>query len=182
MKRKNLFFVSALILFGLANVNSVKAQTNEVTVNIKFKPIQTIVVNDGFNVVNFLYETPENYLDGIAPITVEDQLTVNSSGRFIVNVISTDFTATGFDPISAGDMTVTATKGTGNHRAGTTYETPSVVLNTTAAPFITSSGGGMGLNFDVQYDNTGFSEDYVDIIKDTETTYTANVTYTIMSY
>ena len=181
MKRKNLFFVSALILFGLANVNSVKAQSDEVTVNIKFRPIQTIVVNDGKKVVDFLYETPENYQTGIAPITVVDQLTVNSTGSFIVNVTSTDFatTTTGFSSIPANDMTVTAIKGTGNNRSN--YTIPDVVLTNSNQPFITSTGGGMGLNFNVKYDNTGFDETYVDKVKNAETTYIATVTYTIMS-
>lgn len=182
MKRKNLFFVSALILFGLTNVNSAKAQ-DQVTVNLKFKPIQTIMVNDGLEEVNFLYETPDNYQSGIAPIKVFDQLTVNSSGPFIVNVVSTDFVTdvVGYEPIPASDMTVIAEKGTGNHRTGTSYVTPSVELSTGQVPFITSTGGGMGLNFNVQYENTGFDETYVDMLTNAETTYTATVTYTITS-
>jgi hypothetical protein len=156
----------------------VKAQTNEVTVNIKFKPIQTIVVNDGL-VVDFLYETPTQYQNGLPAVVVTDQLTVNSTGPFIVKVSSTDFIATGLDPISAGDMTVTAIKGTGNNRSN--YTIPDVVLTNSNQPFITSPGGGMGLNFNVKYDNTGFDETYVDMVKNAETTYTATVTYTILS-
>ena len=187
MKRKNLFFVSALILFGLTNVNSAKAEvpptqtSDQVTVNIKFRPIQTIMVNQGLDVVDFLYETPDDYQSGIAAIEVSDQLTVNSSGPFIVNVISTDFVAQGFEAIPASDMTVTAIEGTGNHRTGTTYETPPVELSTVGVPFITSTGGGMGLNFNVKYQNTGFDETYVDMLTNAETTYTATVTYTITS-
>jgi hypothetical protein len=46
MRTKNILSIAALIICGLVCVNSVKAQTSDdVTVSIKFKPIQSIVVN-----------------------------------------------------------------------------------------------------------------------------------------
>jgi hypothetical protein len=53
MRTKNILSIAALIICGLVCVNSVKAEvpptqtSDEVTVNIKFKPIQSIVVNSG---------------------------------------------------------------------------------------------------------------------------------------
>jgi hypothetical protein len=118
MKRRNLFFVSALILFGLSSVNSAKAQvpptqtSDEVTVNIKFKPVQSIVVNSGQKTVNLEYNTLQNYQEGVS-VTMNDHLEVFSTGGFIVTAnTGGDFTRVGGGTIPAADVKVIATKGT----------------------------------------------------------------------
>ncbi len=63
MRTKNILSIAALIICGLVCVNSVKAEvpptqtSDQVTVNIKFKPVQSIVVNNGQKTVNLEYYT-----------------------------------------------------------------------------------------------------------------------------
>jgi hypothetical protein len=183
MKRKNLFFVSALILFGLANVNSAMAQpqSDDATVNIKFRPVQSIVVNPAADhqTVDLLYATKDNYAGGV---TAErpDHLEVFSTGGFIVTAnTGGDFTRAGGGTIPAADVTVIATLGT-----STTIGTfTAVALATTPATLIAATEGGVALKYNVTYDNTaGAGNEYINkyIHPDTpESVYTATVTYTI---
>lgn len=186
MKRKNLFFVSALILLGLANVNSAKAEgdvptpqtSDQVTVNIRFRPIQSIVVNTTQKTVDLLYATKDNYANGVS-VTMNDHLEVFSTGGFIVTAnTGGDFTRTDGGTIDADDVTVRA--------AGTSTNTGSftdVVLSIDPQTLITAAHGGRALKYNVTYDNTaGANDAYIDkYIKDdeTESVYTATVTYTI---
>jgi len=179
MKRKNLFFVSALILFGLANVNSAMAETDDATVNIKFRPVQSIVVNPAQKSVDLLYATKDNYANGV---TAErpDHLEVFSTGGFTVTAnTGGDFTRAAGGTIPAADVTVIATHGT-----STTIGTfTAVALATTPATLIAATEGGVALKYNVTYDNTaGAGNEYINkyIHPDTpESVYTATVTYTI---
>jgi len=180
MKRKNLFFVSALILFGLANVNSAMAQpqSDDATVNIKFRPVQSIVVNPAQKSVDLLYATKDNYANGV---TAErpDHLEVFSTGGFTVTAnTGGDFTRTDGGTIDADDVTVRA--------AGTSTNTGSftdVVLSIDPQTLITANEGGTALMYNVTYDNTaGGGNVYINnyIHPDSpESVYTATVTYTI---
>jgi hypothetical protein len=183
MKRKNLFFVSALILFGLANVNSAMAQpqSDDATVNIKFRPVQSIVVNPAQKSVDLLYATKDNYANGV---TAErpDHLEVFSTGGFIVTAnTGGDFTSssTGAIAIPAADVTVIATHGTST-TIGTFTE---VALATTPATLIAATEGGVALKYNVKYDNTaGEANAYINKYihpDEPESVYTATVTYTI---
>ena len=195
MKRKNLFFVSALILFGLATVNSVKAEgngngngnggsstqsTDQVTVNIKFKPVQSIVVNPVQKTVDLLYASKGNYADGVSAI-MNDHLEVFSTGGFIVTAnTGGDFTRADGGSISAADVILKATQGTGTSIGSFS----DVSLSTTSKTLITATAGGTALKYNVTYDNTtaGGSNNYINkyIHNDSpESVYTATVTYTI---
>lgn len=179
MKRKNLFFVSALILFGLANVNSVKAESDEATVNIKFRPIQSIVVNPGQKTVDLVYATNADYANGVSAEML-DHLEVFSTGGFTVTAnTGGDFTRTAGGSISAADVILKATQGTST-TIGSFTDVP---LSTTPTTLITATEGGTTLKYNVTYDNTaGASDAYINkYIKDdgTESVYTAKVTYTI---
>ncbi|MEA5044149.1 MAG: hypothetical protein VB075_06160, partial [Petrimonas sp.] len=71
MGTKNFFSIAALIICGLVCVNSVKAEgtpskTDNVTLNIKFKPVQSITVNPAQKTVDLKYYTLENYRDGVS--------------------------------------------------------------------------------------------------------------------
>jgi hypothetical protein len=180
MKRKNLFFVSALILFGLANVNSVKAESDDATVNIKFKPIQSIVVNPGQKTVDLVYATNADYANGVSAEML-DHLEVFSTGGFTVTAnTGGDFTRTAGGSISAADVILKATQGTST-TIGSFTDVP---LSTTPTTLITATEGGTTLKYNVTYDNTaaGAGNNYINnyIHPDSpESVYTATVTYTI---
>ena len=104
MKTKKNLLASALLVFGLILVNSVKAEvlpygtsttiTGPVTVNLVFKPIQSIQVNPDQKVINFEYDSPTDYSAGTVDnktVTKDDHLTVYHSGPFTVSVTSSGF-------------------------------------------------------------------------------------------
>jgi hypothetical protein len=175
MKRKNLFFVSALILFGLANVNSVKAQFGksvDVTANIILHPIQAIVVNP--TTINLTYLSLDDYNNGVKSENA-NHLTVYAVGGFVVRVKAGDVNfVNGTKNIPVSDVIVKATA------SGTSPGAFSdVPLSTTATPLITStSTGGFALKYNVVYDNTAAGDVFGYAGKD-EGTYTATVTYSI---
>lgn len=183
MKTKKILLAGALIAAFLFSVNSVMAQTtDQVTVNLKFQPVQSIVVTSSQKTVDLVYQTEADYNAGVSS-TQNDHLTIFSTGGFQVTVKADgNFTRTGGGEIPVGDVKVNATNGTGNSR---NYGDglPVVALATTDAPFITSNGGGRDLKFNVTYDNTaGASDEYIDKYvhpDDPESVYTAEVTYTI---
>ncbi|MCE5227569.1 MAG: hypothetical protein LLG05_17130 [Porphyromonadaceae bacterium] len=191
MKRKNLFFVSALILLGLATVNSVKAQNitanATATVNIKIKPVMSIVVRyTSGSSVDLVYATKEAYESGVR-VTIDDHLKVFSTGGFIVTV-KTDgkFKRGGVDEgaINASDVIVSATAGS-NVKDGVTYSAAAGLTSTDPGnTLITATKGGRDLTYDVTYDNTAGKDDkYIDNYIDEDdidgSVYTAQVTYTI---
>jgi hypothetical protein len=187
MKTKNFLLTGALLIVALFSVNGVMAEgpanTDIVTVNIKFTPIQTIEVNGDQNVVNFVYENIGTYQNGAGPVEYPSHLIINSSGPFVVNVKSTDFTGGPSDKtIPASDVAVLVAKSSGNPITDYADFTNTRLSSTSSKTLITSpTKGGMGLEFDVTYSNPGgengkYLEGY---LKDNAVTYTATVTYTI---
>ena len=187
MKVRKFLLAGALLVIALFSVNSVMAQTpptDEVTVNLKFQPLQSIVVKSGTEVVDLVYATENDYFEGKSQ-TVSDHLEIFSTGGFVVTVkAETDFTSTstGAVAIPASHVKVTATNATDNlNNYGTGL--PEVTLSTSPQNFIASETGGTGLKFDVSYDNVGGAGNaYIDkyIHPDaTATVYAATVTYTI---
>lgn len=182
MRTKNILSIAALIICGLVCVNSVKADvpptqtSDEVTVNIKFTPIQSIVVNSAQKTVNLVYATKDDYANGVSA-EMPDHLEIFSTGGFEVKVSTDgDFTRTAGGTIDADDVTVTAS---------TDNETfTGVALSTNPATLITATEGGRALKYNVTYDNiaAGKSDAYINkyISEDSEeSVYTAKVTYTI---
>src|SRR5690554_2224455 len=202
MKTKKILLTGALLIVALFSVNGVMAEgttavsydvnrpsSDQVKVNLKFAPIQSIQVNPNQNEINFEYDSPEDYVTGSIDNktqTVEDHLTVYHSGGFKVSVTSTGFSSgdTG-DPISDEHVKVIAAKGStiAEGRDNFNFDnTPSLTAGT--HDFFSSTGGGIGLTFNVTYEHDGWkSEDtYIDFTNGTEaSTYTADVTYTIVS-
>lgn len=188
MKTSKFLSIAALILCGLVNVANVNANTGgtsaksePVTVNIKFKPIQSIVVNSAQKTVDLLYGTKEDYANGVSK-KLDDHLEVFSTGGFVVSVASNgnfkNHVATNNTDINAADVQILAEKGTGAKDA--TF-TP-VNLNTGAQALISSDKGGNSLKYNITYNNkAGADHAYIDryFHPDAETVYTAQVTYTI---
>jgi hypothetical protein len=189
MKTKNFLLTGALLIVALFSVNGVMAEgpanTDNVTVNIKFTPIQTIEVNGDQNVVNFVYDNIETYQSGAEPVEYPRHLKINSSGPFVVNVGSTDFTGgLSGKTILASDVAVLVAESSGNPIDDYDFVSTELRLSNSPQPLITSpTKGGMNLEFDVTYSNPGgengkYLEGY---LKDEEVTYTADVTYEIIA-
>lgn len=188
MKTKNFHLTGALLMVALFSVNGVKGQTTPAktgttNVNIKFTPIQTIEVNESQNVVNFVYDNIGTYQNGAESVEYPNHLKINSSGPFVVNVVSTDFTG-GLSgktiPLSDVEVQVVNTTTERYTGAGITAPLP---LSTTKKPLFTSTGGGMDLEFDVTYSNPGGKDGkyFEGYLKGEEVTYTAQVTYEIVA-
>jgi|SRR5690554_2284841 len=188
MRTNNFFSIAALVICGMVCVTNVKgegsgATSNPVTVNIRFKPIQSIVVNPVPETVDLVYATMDEYSAGVSK-KMEDHLTVFSTGGFVVNVKSNgDFKrGDGTMVIPAGDMKIMVENGTDTETGKFTTQS----LSTSDLPIITAGEGGNELKYSVTYDNTsaGSGYDYIDryIHPDSpESVYTAEVTYTIIT-
>jgi hypothetical protein len=187
MRTSNFFSIAALVICGMVCVNSVKADgtptnSNQVTVNLKFKPVQSIVVNSAQEIVNLEYAKEDDYLNGVSK-KMKDHLTVFSTGGFVVNVKSDgDFKrGDGAMVIPAGDMKITVENGTDTETGNFTTQS----LSTSDLPVITAKKGGNELKYNVTYDNKNAGSGYKYINRyihdDTESVYTAKVTYTIVT-
>lgn len=189
MRTKNILSIAALIICGLVCVNSVKAEvpptqpSDQVTVNIKFKPVQSIVVNSGQKTVNLEYYTLQNYQEGVS-VTMNDHLEVFSSGGFQVEVKTNgDFTREeGNETILAREVKVQAAPGTGNTGDFGSGGLPQVSLSSNEQPLIGATTGG-NFKFHVTYDNTADGGNFAYLnkhVRPEETSvYTATVTYLI---
>jgi hypothetical protein len=201
MKTKNFLLTGALLIMALFSVNGVmaegpsdyvKGQTfDNVTVNLIFKPIQSIQVNTDQKSINFEYSTPQHYIDGLGTGRTQekiDHLTVYHSGGFDVKVASSGFKkGEAGDQIANDHVKVFASKGSNiaTDRNNFDFTTKPSLSAGTGKQFFSSTGGGMGMNFNVTYELFDTDENraaYLDFTNGTtETTYTAEVTYTIVS-
>lgn len=190
MKNNNFLIGLLLILGVLLNVNSMKAQaaasegsnSDMVTLNIRLKPIQTIVVNPAQKTVEFLYVSTDNYGEGIM-VTKDDHLSVFSTGAFEVSIKANNDNLTsssGLSTIPVSDIKVTALAGS---KANGGEEYTEVGLSTSEGLLISATKGGRDLTYNVTYDNSaGGNSEYIDKYFKTdgnESLYTADVTYTI---
>lgn len=181
---KALIIILSLILTALANVECSYGQSKSanVTVNIILHPIQTIAVNTSQKDVSLQYLNIEDYEQGVSA-TLDDHLSVTSTGGFQVNVASNqdNFTQLGSDKsIPVSDVLITAANGSDNDLSPIF---DNVLLSTNPESLIRSGTGGMDLKYNVTYDNTaGGSDKYVNMTsEDTESIFTSEVTYTITS-
>lgn len=196
MKVRKFLFAGALIAASLFSVNSVMAQAtafDNVTVNLKFKPVMSITVASSQKTVNFLYEKEEDYRSGVTAQSFTEHLTVFSSGGFEVKLSTTEpnFTSENTNttiPVSSVSVMALAN---GNHTNAYTEGSVGVAHNlslSSTGPFIKSDKGGIDLKFDVEYDDSGFDaakfiNGYNPTEKDTEgyTVFETTLTYTITS-
>ena len=198
MKIKNFLLTGALLIVALFSVNGVMAEgpsayvnnrvsSDAVVVNLKFAPIQSIQVNPDQKTVNFVFDSPEDYTDGLSEAEKTqlktDHLTVYHSGPFNVKVKSLGFVNNGTTLAETNHVNIIATIGT-NSAVTTddvTYAEVSLAA-TDGADFINSTKGGMGFTFDVTYDHVGDITKYINHdFNSTEKTYVATVTYEIFS-
>lgn len=198
MKVRKFLFVGALIAASLFSVNSVMAEdvvtptrseSASVTVNLKFKPVMSIMVNaasDHQN-IDFLFDSQSNYNDGVTVPKKEKHLNVFSTGGFQVslqtsgeNFISGNTNIT----IPVKEVTVTATASEGN-KLSYALLGAGLELSNSSTPFIQSVSGGRSLDFDVEYKNPGFAAaKYIngydkDFLTGEATVFKTTLTYTI---
>lgn len=187
MKTNKLFLASLLLIIGLMCVNGAMSQTatDNVTVNLMFKPIQTILVNPAQKSVNIVYETESDYSAGKTSDIQTDHLSVYSTGGFAVSVKANgDFKRTEGGTIPVSDVKVIADMGS-TALGGETVNTKALSAST-AETIISSDKGGTALKYNITYDNTpaGGSNSYIDKYvspDDPESIYTATITYEIVA-
>ena len=200
MKTKNFLLTGALLIVALFSVNGVMAQgpanyvegqtSDKVKVNLIFKPIQSTQVNPNQEEIDYEYSTPKHYMNGLGAGKTQEKknhLTVYHSGGFDVKVTSSGFKKGEAEyQIANNHVNVTASKGANIATGRNNFDfTPTSLRAGSGKQFFSSTGGGMGMNFDVTYELLDTEEHraaYLDFTNGTtETRYTAEVTYTIVS-
>lgn len=158
MKRLFTITLFCIMLFSIQ-----AQQSDNVTLNIILRPIQTITVNPLQKTVDLVYDSVDKYEQGNSSRQTE-HLEIFSSGGFAVQVSGTSFEMDGDIKIIADPV-----------QPNPTYSFTSVDLNQTPTDLIIGGRGGRQ-KFNVTYDNSGGANKYFD--KEYKT-YTSEITYTI---
>lgn len=174
--------VATLLLLAAQRIGA-QSSSAQVTINLRFLPVQTISVKSTEKVIDLLYATTENYENGVS-VTHDDHLSVFSSGGFQVAVETTDANFThngGAETIPVGDVVVRADNGSSNNQMA---QFTDAALSTSPSPLISSIDDGNDLAYTVTYDNTdaGSGQKYINRYLNNdqlETQYTATVIYSI---
>lgn len=186
MKTKKVLIVAAIIISGILNVNGANSQdatptppteTDNVTLNIKLNPIQTITVNA--SEVNLSYTDKEHYENGVTSGELGSHLSIFSTGAFNVTVnASSEKFLLNSSPSDIPVNNVNITASGGIDKTGMN----DVKLSTTPANLITSSIGGSNLEYNIEYKTTHAAYDYINLYNSEESnTFTTEVTYTIVA-
>ena len=174
-----------LLLLALI-VSAMAFSQNSGTVNLIFKPIQSIEVNSTQKNVDLIYDTKDDYQNGVN-LLQSDHLKVFSTGGFKIEVNADgDFKNSASETINSSDMTLLATAGSNNKPNNFTTEL--INLSHSNQTLVTSNGGGKDIYFNIEYslkNDKGKNNNYVNKYKSTGTdtdkaTYTAQVMYTII--
>ncbi len=139
-------------LFWIENIYA-QSKSDGVIVNIILHPIQTITINSSQKSVNLQYLNREDYDKGVSA-TLNDHLSVTSTGAFQVNVVagSENFLLNGNQSaLPVSDIMINASNVGDN---GNAYTFNNVVLSTVAESLIISERGGIDLKYNVTYDNS----------------------------
>ena len=179
-------FLAAVTLISVAFVGNVNAQgtssSDVVTVNIKLKPIHTILVNSGQKTVDLTYTTRENYSNGVG-VDQADHLEIFSTGAFEVRVKTNGNFESGQRSIDASSVTVTPSNGTGNIVLSPNYS--AVTLDNSDKQIVNSDKGGRDMKVSINYKGAGSDAYLIDKFTKTagvaENVFTADVTYTILA-
>ncbi|RAV30129.1 hypothetical protein [Sinomicrobium soli] len=175
---KKIFFTAVVVLFG-AGVQAQENSTDNVTLNVKLHPIQSLVVNPSQKEVNLEYYSKEDYQNGVAE-TKQDHLTVYSTGGFQVKVKSSGSHLTGGEAnLNANTVRIEAAAGS-NPAGEAQYSARQLSADNQA--IISSNSGGVDKNFNITY-RGGDSNAYLDyyVAGQNPTVYTTSVTYTIVA-
>lgn len=174
-------FIS-VVLSGNAFAQTATA-SDQVTVNIKLKPIHTLVVNSGQKNVDLTYSTKLHYSGGVeAPQA--DHLEIFSTGAFEVKVKTDGDFKSGSESILASSVKVTSSAGTINPIPGSPTYSQDMKLSASDQSFIKSTTGGRDMKVNVNYKGAG-GDDYLNKFSKNrgaaENVFVAQVTYTILA-
>lgn len=181
---KKLVIASLVVLCGMTVQAQPNGKSDNVTLNVRLNPIQTLVVNSLQKTVNLDYTTKEHYNQGVS-LKQENHLNIFSTGGFEVKVksggseLTNQGTAGPNGSIAAATVKLTALAGTQNALADAQYN-QDVVLSATEGVIASSTKGARDKNIDIQYAAAG-NDAYLDkyVANQTPTTFTTTVTYTI---
>jgi len=168
-----------LASFALLGFAAMKAQQT-VTLNVRLKPIQTLVVNSSQKIVNLDYVTKDDYANGVSSPN-PDHLTIYSTGGFQVKVKSASVALqNGNKNIQASSIQVKASAGT-NAVNGAQYSQAATLSNNDAL-LVASAAGGVNKQISIEYKGAGGNA-YLDnyIVGQDPTVYSTELTYTIIA-
>lgn len=170
------YIVASTLLFGFV---ALKAQQT-VTLNVRLKPIQTLIVNPSQNVVNLDYKTKDDYANGVSSVNA-DHLSIYSTGGFQVKVKSSGSALqSGAKNIDTNTILIKASAGTDGVN-GAQYA-QNVQLSATEATLVTSANGGVDKKINIEYKGAGANAYLNNYIAGQDpTVYTTELTYTIIS-
>lgn len=180
------FFIVLLAMISLGYGNIANAQSDNVTLNVRLNPIQTLVVNQ--KIVNIDYTTTQDYAAGVS-VKQDDHLTIYSTGGFEISAKSSGSTLTSSTgkntkSINASDVKITASKGSANSLDEVTYYDNKALSNVDGGTKIVASQiGGANQKFNITYAAAGEDKyiNYYSKNDDTPNTFTTTVTYTIVA-
>lgn len=182
------FFATLLVVGVLLSVNSMKAQdgsTDNVTLNIKLNPIQTLFVNPTQKEVNLEYKTKADYSGGVS-YNEPNHLEIYSTGGFEIKAKASTSTLNSANTTVGNGMNVNTVEiipsAGSKPLAGATYNQKSLSAEADGVVIISSTTGGVDRNFNIEYAGAG-AEQYVNYYNNAEnpTIYTTTVTYTIVA-
>ncbi|WP_294297198.1 hypothetical protein [uncultured Chryseobacterium sp.] len=171
------FIFGAFSLVGFATVNA----QNTVTLNVRLKPIQTLLVATAQKTVNLDYNTRDDYANGVSSNNA-DHLTIYSTGGFQVKVKSAGSTlnlVNGTKTIQASSIQIKASAGT-DPVNGAQYSAIAP-LSATDITLVTSTAGGVDKKISVEYKG-GAANAYLDnyVAGQNPAVYTTELTYSII--
>lgn len=172
----------------IANTGSAPV-TDNLSLNVRLKPIQTIEVATSQKLVNIDYITRADYENGVAS-TQPNHLTIYSTGGFVVSVSSSeDYIENNYsaesrvnETINAAGITIRASDGS-NPLNGVLYSASGAPLSKEGAVLFSKGSGGVDKNFNITYTAENLDA-YIDkqVNGEVETVYTTTVTYTIAAF
>ncbi len=175
------------LIFTVVSIWNCSAQSNSdnVSINIRFLPVQTITVNPSQKSVELVYATAEDYERGVSA-EYNNHLAVFSNGGFQVNVAANnvDFIEQSGDRVlPVSDLIVKASNSSEN---SSVYDFSDVMLSTAQTTLISSNDGGRDLRYNITYDNSAAGSDGTYKSKysttgNSESIFSVEVTYTITS-
>lgn len=160
---------------------------DDVSLNVRLSPIQTIEVTTSQRIVNIDYVTRADYQNGVTN-TQANHLTIYSTGGFVVSVssladnIEQNYAASSGskEMINASGITISASDGS-NPLTGVLYSA-NVPLSKEGSVLFSKGTGGIDKNFNITYAAENLDA-YVNkqVNGEVETVYNTTVVYTIVA-
>lgn len=169
------FIITSIAILGVGTISA-----QNVTLNVRLKPIQTLVVNNAQKIVNLDYVTKDDYANGVSSLNA-DHLNIFSTGGFQVKVKSANAALqNGAKNIQANTIQIKATAGS-EAVTGAQYA-QNVQLSANETTLVTSTNGGVDKKISIEYKGAGANAYLNNYIAGQDpTVYTTELTYTIVS-